>query len=152
MSWRPAGPTPPVEVHEAAIRAAQAFLEEHYTGPEKKNMEGWLRRFLVEVHEDPFRVLGYPPMTAASDKTLLVYPLQKDAPIGAEAYVQLPDTRIHVHTIQPRPPKTLLKGRAREDAVAVKKASEAAATKPAFDRTARAKLLREHEAKRRRKS
>lgn len=152
MIWRPAGRKPSVEVHEDAIRAAQAFIEEHYTGIEKTNMEGWLRRFVEEVHDDPFKVLGYPPRVSASDKTLLVYPLQKGVPIGAEAHVQLPDSTIHVHAIRPRPPKALLEERTEQDAAAVRSAGAVERpAKPAYDKAARVQLLRGHEAKRRRR-
>ena len=154
MIWRPAQPVPKVEVHPQAILDAQAFIEEHYEGVERKDMEGWLRRFVKEVYEDPFRVLGYPPTSAASDPTLLKYPVQEGVPIGAEAYVQLPDTTIHVHAITPRPSQKLVEKQIAQDAKAVALAGEQAGKgvpKAPYDKAARTKALRDNEDKRRRK-
>jgi hypothetical protein len=153
MIWRPTQPAPKVKVHPEAVRDAQTFIEEHYEGVERKDMEAWLRRFVKEVHEDPFRVLGYPPTAAASDPTLLKYPVQEGVPIGAEAYVQMPDTTIHVHAITPRSPQNLIEKQAAQDAKSVARAGEQAekgVPKAPYDKSSRAKALRDHEAKRRR--
>ncbi len=94
-------PLPPwsVEVVPEAINRAQQVIQDHFTGANLRDMEGWLERFVAEVHDHPLEVLGFPPMAAASDPDLLFFPGDRHHKVSGLAHASRARRVIHVYEI-----------------------------------------------------
>jgi hypothetical protein len=88
-----------VEVRKEEILEASQRIHDLYDGVERKNMEGWLERFLIEVYDHPLDVLGFPPRQVAGDPDMMYFPGDVKSRISGVAHVSKAKKLIHVFAI-----------------------------------------------------
>ena len=82
-----------------AIAQAQKEIEKQYKDIFRKDMEGWLQRFLVEVQVRPLDILGNPPKRSFSNPDLLYFPGDPHSKICGIAHASKHQRTIYVYEI-----------------------------------------------------
>jgi hypothetical protein len=89
-----------VQIAGEVIAKAQREIEIRYKDKiARKDMEGWLKRFLEDVYERPLDVLGFPPKRAASNPDLIYFPADPRHKVSGLAHASFKKRVIYVYKI-----------------------------------------------------
>ena len=89
-----------VQIAGEVIAEAQREIESRYKEKTaRKDMEGWLKRFLEDVYQRPLDVLGFPPKRAASNPDLIYFPADPRQKISGLAHASFKKRIIYVYKI-----------------------------------------------------